>query len=150
MDTSRNWTPNDWIRLVALIGAFGLFGLGAWMLFLGIAAEGTIDLKSSILSGTIKASSAGLYICFFALFIIVFVLASLLSLPRSSSTSPASRARRLMPIFWGMLGALVLCAIAAAFTPQGARTGLIMVITTLTMGIIPVVIDIVRVVSNDA
>lgn len=82
MDTSRNWTPNDWIRLVALIGAFGLFGLGAWMLFLGIAAEGTIDLKSSILSGTIKASSAGLYICFFALFIIVFVLASLLKSQR--------------------------------------------------------------------
>ena len=84
MDSGNHWKPNDWIRLAAVIGAFALFGIGAWMLFQGISAEGVVDLKSSILSGTIKASSAGLYVCFFALFIIVFVLATLLT----SSTPP--------------------------------------------------------------
>jgi hypothetical protein len=145
-----HWTPHDWTRLAALVGGFGLFGLGAWMLYQGIAAEGVINLKSSILSGTIKTSSAGLYICFFALFVIVFVLVSLVALSTSPAGATTSRARRLMPMFWGVLGALTLCAIAAAFVPESARFGLTMAITVLTMALLPLIWGIVRVIDLDA
>jgi hypothetical protein len=65
MDTVSHWKPNDWIRLTALIGGFVLFVLGAVMLYQGVVAQGDIDLRSTFLSGTIKAASAGLYVCFF-------------------------------------------------------------------------------------
>jgi hypothetical protein len=82
------WKPNDWLRLISLVGAFTLFGVGSWMLFQGISAEGVVDLKSTLLSGTLKASSVGLYVCFFALFIIIFVLVTLVT-PRRESASKA-------------------------------------------------------------
>jgi hypothetical protein len=122
MDTENHWKPNDWIRLAALVGAFVLFGIGAWMLFQGISAEGVVDLKSSVLSGTIKASSAGLYMCFFALFIIVVVLATLLTPSNRPTSSARSRVQRLMPVFWGLLVGLGLCAVGSALTEASART----------------------------
>ena len=57
MNARPHWKPNDWLRLISLVGAFGLFGVGSWMLFRGISAEGIVDLKSTLLSGTLKASS---------------------------------------------------------------------------------------------
>ncbi len=39
MGTETRWTPTDWLKLVALVGGFCLFALGAWILHLGIAAE---------------------------------------------------------------------------------------------------------------
>lgn len=70
------WEPNDVIRLVALLGALALLGLGAYMMWQGIAAEGAIDIKSSLLSGSVKTGSAGLFIAFLAFCIVVFVLLS--------------------------------------------------------------------------
>src|SRR2546430_9538709 len=85
MNAPLYWKPNDWLRLISLIGAFGLFGVGSWMLFQRISAEGFVDLKSTLLSGTLKTSSAGLYICFFALFILIFVLVTLVSRPKGGA-----------------------------------------------------------------
>jgi quinol-cytochrome oxidoreductase complex cytochrome b subunit len=138
MDTGNHWKPNDCIRLVALIGAFVLFGIGAWMLYQGISAEGVVDLKSSFLSGTISSSSAGLFMCFFALFIIVFVLTTL----RSSSNSPQPRTRRLMAMFWGLLVAVGFCAVGAAVvTDPGGRLGFITAVSVLSMSLVAVVVS---------
>jgi hypothetical protein len=54
----------DVIRLVALLGAILLFALGAFMMWQGISAEGAIDIRSSVLSGSIKTGSTGLFIAF--------------------------------------------------------------------------------------
>jgi hypothetical protein len=151
MQEPSRWTPNDWIRITALVGALGLFGLGSWMLFQGIAAEGSIDLKSSVLSGTIKASSAGLYVCFFALFIIVFVLTTLLAPTRArATTSTATRTSKLMPVFWGLLGALGAAVVSAAVLPEGARTGISIALGVLTMSFTSVVFAIIRAINDDA
>ena len=147
---NRPWSPTDWIRLVALIGAFLLFGLGAWMLFQGIVAEGIVDLKSSVLSGTIKASSAGLYICFFALFIIIFVLVTLLGAGKDKGV-PHTRGRtaKLMPVFWGLLVALGSAAVALAVTPEGSRTGFSMAVGVLIPTLAAVVFALLRMISED-
>src|SRR5436190_22153145 len=117
MNSSAHWKPNDWLKLIALLGAFGLFGVGSWMLFSGISAEGFVDLKSTLLSGTLKASSAGLYICFFGLFIIIFVLGTLIA----SAAQGRGRARRLAWLFWALLSALAACGLGVAFLPSGFR-----------------------------
>ena len=104
------WEPADVIRLVALIGAFFLSALGAYMMWRGIAAEGAVDIKSSVLSGSVKTGSAGLFIVFFAFGIILFVLASLSSKAAQANMSPAksrSKTHQLAWAFWGVLASLV-------------------------------------------
>lgn len=71
------WEPSDIIRLSAIIGSLIFFALGAIMMWQGIAAEGAIDIKSSVLTGSIKTGSAGLFISFLAFAIVVYVLSSL-------------------------------------------------------------------------
>jgi hypothetical protein len=133
MDSGNHWKPNDWIRLAALIGAFALFGIGAWMLFQEIAAEGVVDLKSSILSGTINSSSAGLYVCFFALFIILFVLATLVTLSNRPTSGAKPRLQRLMHIFWALLLGLGVCGLGLAFTKGFASFGFSLAFSVLAM-----------------
>ncbi|MBS0415432.1 MAG: hypothetical protein JSR68_13760 [Proteobacteria bacterium] len=146
----QTWNPNDWLRLVALVGAFALFGLGAWMLFQGVVAEGSVDLKSTVLSGTIKASSAGLYICFFALFIIIFVLVSLLGGKKEAGEArPRGRFSRLFPLFWALLAALVVCAGAIAVLPEGSRSGFAMAVGVLAPTVASVVVVLLRIVNED-
>ena len=149
MDNGIHWKPNDWIRLAGLTGAFAVFGVGAWMLFQGISAEGVVDLKSSVLSGTIKASSAGLYMCFFALFIIVIVLATLLTPSKGPASGAKPRAHRLMSVFWGLLAGLGLCAVGAALTSDiSARTGFLMVIGGLVVALVTVVSSLVSMIGE--
>lgn len=78
------WEPSDILRLVALVGALILFALGAFMMWQGIAAEGAIDIKSSVVSGSLKTGSAGLFIVFLSFVLVVFVLTSL----SKSQTAP--------------------------------------------------------------
>ena len=148
--TTETWSPTDWLRLVALIGAFVLFGLGSWMLFKGIVAEGTVDLKSSLLSGSLKASSAGLFICFFAIFIMSFVLVPLLVGRKATERNrPHSRVARLMPVFWGLLIAQGLTTIASVLLPEGSRTGFIMATGALGPAFIAVVVMMLRMANED-
>lgn len=85
------WEPTDIIRLVALLGGFFLCALGAYLMWLGVGAEGTVDIKSSVLSGTVKTGSAGLFIIFFGFSIVLFVLATLTAKASISSISPTAR-----------------------------------------------------------
>src|SRR5437016_6221407 len=109
MNAQVPWKPNDWLRLISLVGAFGLFAVGTGMLLRGISAEGIVDLRSTLFSGTLKASSAGLYICFFALFIIIFVLITLVTPPKKGTSKAKGRSRRLALLFWALLVAVVTC-----------------------------------------
>ena len=145
MNAPLYWKPNDWLRLISLVGAFGLFGVGSWMLFQGISAEGFVDLKSTLLSGTLKTSSAGLYICFFALFIIIFVLVTLVSRPKGG----AGRARRLLPVLWTLLIALAVRGIGLAFLPEGFRIVAGLAIGPVAISLPAVVFAIIRLASED-
>jgi hypothetical protein len=149
MSSPSHWKPNDWLRLIALLGAFGLFGVGSWMLFRGISAEGFVDLKSSLLSGTLRASSAGLYICFFALFIIVFVLVTLVTPPREGAAKAKGRARRLAPVFWALLFALAACGLGIAFLPEGFRGFAGIPIGVLSFSLASVVVAMIRMTYDD-
>ena len=102
------WEPQDVIRLVALIGAIVLFCLGAAMMWQGVAAEGTIDLKSSVISGTLKTGSAGLFIAFLSFVVIVFVIVGSHKPGQAigTRTEERSRFKRLLPIFFALLVAL--------------------------------------------
>lgn len=120
------WEPQDVIRLVALIGAIALFCLGATMMWQGISAEGTIDLKSSIISGSLKSGSAGLFIAFLAFVIMVFVLSGA-SHRREPSPSikgdEKSRFKKLLPVFFVLLLALA-ASVALASAGYYAFIGL--------------------------
>ncbi len=152
MATGTRWTPNDWLRLVGLLGGFGLFALGGWLLYLGISADGSVDIKSTILSGTLKTTSAGLFICFFGMIVIVFSLASLYTPSKTQIATPAttkSKAMRLQSYFWGLLIGAVVCAIGAALTENTARTAFITTGTTLGMALIFLVAAVVRMTLNE-
>lgn len=111
------WEPIDITRLVALAGGFILCGLGAYMMWLGIGAEGVVDIKSSVLSGTVKTGSAGLFIMFFGFAIILFVLATLTakaSVAHVSLNQRRSKAKNIGIAFMGVLVAFIVCGALGA------------------------------------
>lgn len=106
-----NWQPSDFIRLAALIAGFLLCCLGAFLMWLGVGAEGAVDIRSSVLSGSIKTGSAGLFILFFGFGIIIFVLGSLAAKSANAqlnATQKKSRTRHLAWVFWGVLVAFII------------------------------------------
>jgi len=119
------------------------------MLFRGISAEGSVDLKSTLLSGTLKASSAGLYLCFFALFIIVFVLVTLVTPAREGTAKAKGRSRRLFSIFWALLFTLVGCGLGLAFLPKGFQSFAGIAIGVLSFSLSSVVVAIIRMAYDD-
>lgn len=112
------WEPSDIIRLAALIGGFLLCALGAYLMWLGVGAEGVVDIKSSVLSGTIKTGSAGLFTLFFGFGIIIFVLVSLNAKSQNATLSFAerkSKTKQILYAFWGVLACFVVTAWLGAF-----------------------------------
>jgi len=112
-----NWTPRDVIRLVALIGGFLLCGIGAALMWFGVGAEGTVGIKSSVMSGTVKTGSAGLFTLFFGFGVIIFVIASFTVRESGERLSPSqrrSRTEHIIRAFWAVLAAFVLTASLAA------------------------------------
>ena len=86
-------------------------------MWLGVGADGTVDIKSSVLSGTIKTGSAGLFTLFFGFGIIIFVVASLAAREgreRLSLTQRRSRTQNMVRAFGGVLAAFVVMAACAA------------------------------------
>lgn len=111
------WEPTDIIRVTALVGGFLLCGLGALLMWLGVGAEGSVDIKSSVLSGTVKTASAGLFTIFFGFGIIVFVLATLGAKVANAQLTHAqrrSRTRHITYAFWGLLASFLLTATLGA------------------------------------
>lgn len=105
--------PTDIIRFVALIGGFLLCSLGALLMWLGVGAEGAVDIRSTLLSGSIKTGSAGLFTLFFGFGIIIFVLGSLNAKSANaqlSSVQRKSRTKHIAQAFWGLLVAFLATA----------------------------------------
>jgi hypothetical protein len=75
----QKWEIGHSFRLILLIAAIAFFCIGIWMINSGIKAEGTVDIKSAIVSGTVKSGSAGLFIVVLAFFLMVFSLPGLRS-----------------------------------------------------------------------
>jgi len=117
------WEPSDIIRLAALIGGFLLCGLGAYLMWLGVGAEGAVDIKSSVLSGTIKTGSAGLFMLFFGFGIIIFVLASLNAKSQNATLSFADRKSKTKQILYAFWGVLVCFVATASLAALGYGTG---------------------------
>jgi hypothetical protein len=59
---AQGWEIGHTFRLILLIAAIAFFAIGLWMIYSGIQAEGTIDVKSALVSGTVKSGSAGIFI----------------------------------------------------------------------------------------
>lgn len=113
----QNWQPPDILKLIALLGGFALCGLGAFMMWLGVGAEGAVDIKSSVMSGSVKTGSAGLFLIFFGSAIVLFVLATLTVGAKAKAAAPAVRrttAHSIGIAFFVILFAVVASAAAGA------------------------------------
>jgi hypothetical protein len=60
--------------LILLVAAIVFFAIGLWMIYSGIKAEGTIDIKSVVVSGTVKSGSAGIFVAVLSFMLMVFSL----------------------------------------------------------------------------
>ena len=107
------------------------------MMWQGIAAEGAIDIKSSVLTGSIKTASAGLFIDFLSFAVIVFALSSLTKKPLSAQPqSPRDHTkskRVLILLAWLFPTFLVTVSLAAlgygnAFAGAAAFLGVMLLI----------------------
>ncbi len=125
------WKPNDIIRLVVVVGGFALCGIGAWLFIREIPAEGTIDLKSTLLSGSIKAASAGAYMCFFGMFIIAMAIVSTVIPAKRPEPAATTYHQRLMKTFLMLIAAAVACVIGSAVTGATAFSIGLSLISTL-------------------
>lgn len=154
MKPDSNLSPTHWIVLASLLGSFVMFGIGAWMLYAGIAAEGAVDIKTTLASGTIRTGSAGLFIIFFAFLIIIAslaLLASRASKSTSTGTVPGSRVRssRLLPALYAVLVALLLCSLGVAVFPEGARMAFLSGAFMLATAMFGLVTAYIRAVATD-
>lgn len=134
----QNWQPPDILKLIALLGGFTLCGLGAYMMWLGVGAEGAVDIKSSVMSGSVKTGSAGLFLIFFGSAIVLLVLATLTIGATAKAAAPAVRRTAAHSIgfaFFVILFALVASAAVGAlgygsgFSMLAGFLGFILVIT---------------------
>jgi hypothetical protein len=112
---------------VALLGAFILFAAGTWMMVVGVSAEGAIDIRSSIVSGSLKTGSAGLFIAFLSFIVIAFVLAPPMRRHPNTGASQVprhSKFRLMVPVFWALFCGTAGSGVAAATMGGDARTAL--------------------------
>lgn len=111
------WEPVDIIRVVALIGGFLLCGVGALLMWMGVGAEGVVDIKSPFVTGGIKSGSAGLFIIFFGALIVFFVLSTLTLRPSSNSAVVVQRQSAAVSLKKGfkyLIGSMIVCGALAA------------------------------------
>ena len=98
----------------------------------------------------IQETSAGLYICFFALFIIVFVLVTFVTPPKETAAKAQGRARRLTSVFWELLFALAACGLGLAFLPEGFRSFAGIAMGVLSVSLSSVVVALIRIAYEDS
>lgn len=132
----QRWEIGHTFRLILLVAAIVFFAIGLSMIYSGIKAEGTIDIKSAVVSGTVKSGSAGIFITVLSFMLMV------LSLPAISRDDKDSTTRitfwqneRNRKIAFGF--ALVLIVIVAfILTKEYFLLGLLAVIISTLMGYI--------------
>ena len=154
MQPESKFSPTHWIVLASLLGSFVMFGVGAWMLYAGIAADGAVDIKTTLASGTIRTGSAGLFIIFFAFLVIISSLALLASRANKGTSGDAlpgsrPRSKRLLPALYAVLVALLLCALGVAVFPEGARMAFLSGAFMLATAMFGLVTAYIRAVADD-
>jgi hypothetical protein len=120
------WEPADILRLTALVGGFLMCALGGWLMWLGVGAEGTVDIRTSVLSGSVKIGSAGLFLIFFGFGIVIFVLATIAaksSAAHLTSSQRESSSRLIGKAFWGVLVSFLLMVVLASVAGNGSPFG---------------------------
>ena len=70
----QKWEIGHTFRLILLVAAIVFFAIGLWMIYSGIKAEGTIDIKSVVVSGTVKSGSAGIFVVVLSFMLMVLSL----------------------------------------------------------------------------
>jgi uncharacterized membrane protein len=107
-----DWKPADYIRIAGVVGGILLCIIGTLFLWVGIGANGTIDLKSSLFSGTIQSASAGLFVMFFGFLIVCLSLVLPTNANRTETAhnqkNPLSRA-----LFWLFCSFIVFAALGS-------------------------------------
>lgn len=120
-----NKQPIDPYRMVGLIAGIVFFGIGIYLVLHGVAAEGTIDIQSTILSGKITAGSAGLFVLFFSFFIIMLsiLLGHHIRVPLNTDQHDQDNIRRLFSkVFYSLVVATVFLVIVAVVSPADKKT----------------------------
>jgi|WetSurMetagenome_2_1015567.scaffolds.fasta_scaffold677284_2 hypothetical protein len=110
------------MRLLLLLSGVVFFAVGVWMIQAGIKAEGSIDIRTEVLSGSLKTGSAGLFITFFSFFMI---LASVLFSRPTIFSRPKPKESTVSPIrvlLW-ILFSLYALTIAAYFLMRSTTEG---------------------------
>ena len=69
----QRWEIGHTFRLILLIAAI-YFLLSIWMIYSGIKAEGTIDIKAVVVSGTVRSGSAGILVIVLSFMLMVLSL----------------------------------------------------------------------------
>ncbi len=82
----QRWEIGHTFRLILLIAAIAFFAIGLWMIYSGIQAEGTIDVKSALVSGTVKSGSAGIFIIVLAFMLMVLSLPGIKQTDKEGTT----------------------------------------------------------------
>jgi hypothetical protein len=112
------------MRLLLLLSGVVFFGVGVWMIQAGIKAEGSIDIRSEVLSGSLKTGSAGLFVTFFAFFMILasvlFSKSPVLSRPKPE-TSAVSPIRILLRILFTLYALTVAAYLLARSADKGEQ-----------------------------
>jgi hypothetical protein len=111
------------MRLLLLLSGIAFFGVGVWMIKSGISAEGSIDIRSELLSGSLKTGSVGLFITFFSFFMILFSVifskSPAVSQPKPEESSALKSKWRVIRIILFSLYALTIIADLIARSTTG-------------------------------
>ena len=130
------WTPREIRKLVALIGGFLLMIVGIILAIGKFTASGVIDVAAgTTVQAKIESVSAGLFICFFSLFIIILAA---LSKRGSSSTEvikpPVEKEAELMRLAPYQKGLMIVTIIAWFIAANFVVAGLAISCPTLAYG----------------
>ncbi len=87
--------------------AVGLFIIGSIMIWNDVQAEGTIDIKSTIIVGSVKSGSAGILLVFIAFVLLLTLLLLTSKKPHSSSLKTSAVNKLGNSIKWIFLALIV-------------------------------------------
>lgn len=119
MSTEGGKGTRDGVRIAVAVSGIGFFFIGIVMMAKGMAAEGSVDIQSAVVSGKITTGSAGLFVVFFAFLIIAL---SLFTGNREATAGITAREHRVAQrAFFSVLLALLGCVVGAAFGPKESR-----------------------------
>jgi predicted PurR-regulated permease PerM len=86
-------------------------------MWLGVGAEGAVDIKTNLLSGRIETGSAGLFTIFFGFCTIIFVISNTTvneNIQSRLTPHRKSKAHQIVLAFWGVLTGFLICTILGA------------------------------------